>query len=387
MIRVTWETLTESEFVEGFFVRFRDMSGGSQKFNMKTVMLSEGEDSSNVISNLRKFTEYEVFLMPFYKKLEGQPSNSLHVQTLADVPSAPPGNVRADMINVTSAEIKWAPPPPQHRNGVLLGYQIHVKGNGSAFHSNVTLNATTTHYVLTNLSLNEDYSVRTCALTNAGHGPFSDAVAFRMDPALVKYPIISHPDANVGNLIGEPWFVALLGGIILALVLSFMGIVLYRRQWSQRKSLGHLAVPVQRYEDMHHSQQQQQHQSETVWINGNWKQGTLDINKSVLDGGSYYKDGNASQDLYAEVGDCDDIGAMSTFNFSTRSTSDPAAPYATTTLAMQNKMRTLNGSTFVSLPQHDNQQQQERNLPNLICCQNSVKKPETEPVNQWLLDS
>ena len=54
----------ESEFVEGYFVRFRDMSGGSQKFNMKTVM-RDGSDNGNngnsyVISNLRKFTEYEV---------------------------------------------------------------------------------------------------------------------------------------------------------------------------------------------------------------------------------------------------------------------------------------------------------------------------------------
>ena len=48
-----------------------------------------------VIPNLRKFTEYEFFLMPFYKMLEGQPSNSMHVQTLEDVPSAPP-----DMVEV-----------------------------------------------------------------------------------------------------------------------------------------------------------------------------------------------------------------------------------------------------------------------------------------------
>ena len=40
--------------------------------------------------------------MPFYKKLEGQPSNSLHIQTLEDVPSAPPTNIRAEMINKTS---------------------------------------------------------------------------------------------------------------------------------------------------------------------------------------------------------------------------------------------------------------------------------------------
>ena len=83
----------------------------------------------------------------------------------------------------------------QHRNGVLQGYQIHVKhvGNGSkAFHSNVTLNATATRLLLAaNLSLGEAYSVRACALTGAGRGPFSDPVAFTMDPALlVKYPIV-----------------------------------------------------------------------------------------------------------------------------------------------------------------------------------------------------
>ena len=53
--------------------------------------------------------------MPFYHKTEGQPSNSLHVQTLADVPSAPPQNVRADVVNATAVELKWAPPPPQVR--------------------------------------------------------------------------------------------------------------------------------------------------------------------------------------------------------------------------------------------------------------------------------
>ena len=55
------------------------MSGGSQKFNMKTVLNSE-QTESHVITNLMKYTEYEVFLMPFYQKIEGQPSNSLHVQ-------------------------------------------------------------------------------------------------------------------------------------------------------------------------------------------------------------------------------------------------------------------------------------------------------------------
>ena len=59
-----------------------------------TVLKSENTNSA-VIPSLRKFTEYEFFLMPFYKMLEGQPSNSMHVQTLEDVPSAPP-----DMVEV-----------------------------------------------------------------------------------------------------------------------------------------------------------------------------------------------------------------------------------------------------------------------------------------------
>ena len=30
------------------------------------------------------------------------------------------------MVNTTSATLSLAPPPPQHRNGLLLGYNIQV---------------------------------------------------------------------------------------------------------------------------------------------------------------------------------------------------------------------------------------------------------------------
>jgi roundabout axon guidance receptor 2 len=202
-IRVTWEIITNANHIEGFYIRFRDMSGGSQKFNMKTVMKGENQDTY-VITNLRKFTEYEVFLMPFFRNLEGQPSNSLHVQTLEDVPSAPPSNIQTQMINFTSVEIRWAPPEPQHRNGVLLGYQIHVKGNGSTVHSNTTLNATTTKFILNNLSLNEVYSIRACSFTKIGLGPFSSPKSFRMDPKLVKL------DMTERNKLGHPGSVSII---------------------------------------------------------------------------------------------------------------------------------------------------------------------------------
>ena len=69
-IRVTWQLITDNPgYVEGFFIRFRDMSGGSQKFNMKTVMNSEDSSTSSssnaatpgtdshIITGLRKYTE------------------------------------------------------------------------------------------------------------------------------------------------------------------------------------------------------------------------------------------------------------------------------------------------------------------------------------------
>lgn len=64
------------------YVRFRDLSGGSQKYNMVTV-LNAGA-TSYTVTNLRKFTKYEFFLVPFFKSVEGQPSNSKVIQTLED---------------------------------------------------------------------------------------------------------------------------------------------------------------------------------------------------------------------------------------------------------------------------------------------------------------
>lgn len=37
-----------------------------------------------IVGNLRKFTKYEFFVAPFYRSVEGQPSNSKIVQTFED---------------------------------------------------------------------------------------------------------------------------------------------------------------------------------------------------------------------------------------------------------------------------------------------------------------
>lgn len=37
-----------------------------------------------IVGNLKKFTKYEFFIAPFYRTVEGQPSNSKIVQTFED---------------------------------------------------------------------------------------------------------------------------------------------------------------------------------------------------------------------------------------------------------------------------------------------------------------
>lgn len=43
------------------------------------------------------------------------------------VPSSPPDNVQTGMLNLTAGWVRWLPPPPQHHNGLLLGYKIQVR--------------------------------------------------------------------------------------------------------------------------------------------------------------------------------------------------------------------------------------------------------------------
>lgn len=72
------------EWIEGLYIRFRDQSGGSQTYNLMTVVKDQLRLGWCDVINLRKFTKYDFFLVPFYKSVDGQPSNSMTVQTLQD---------------------------------------------------------------------------------------------------------------------------------------------------------------------------------------------------------------------------------------------------------------------------------------------------------------
>lgn len=70
------------KYVEGLYIRYRPVHGDSQKFSIHTIYTPSLK--MHLVTDLKKFSEYEFFVTPFYKSLEGQPSKSKIVRTLED---------------------------------------------------------------------------------------------------------------------------------------------------------------------------------------------------------------------------------------------------------------------------------------------------------------
>lgn len=81
-IKLMWEILN-FYYLEGLFIYFKPLDNITTEYEMKTILHSN-DVSGYEITSLRKYTKYEFFLIPFYKKFEGKPSNSRMAQTLDD---------------------------------------------------------------------------------------------------------------------------------------------------------------------------------------------------------------------------------------------------------------------------------------------------------------
>lgn len=299
-VKLTW-TLRAPDYVEGLYIRFRELSGGSHNYNILTVL--DIHTKNYIVSNLKKFTKYEFFISPFYKSVEGQPSNSRVAQTLEDVPSAPPDSITAGVFNNSAGWVRWSPPPPQHHNGIIIGYKIQMKGSASRL---LLMNASTTSVLIGNLTSGGLYNVRVAALTHAGLGPFSNAV-----------PLLTAPRAQSPRTLGplvplvrQTWFVILLAAMALLLVAITGGLLYLKRKQSMSKELGQLAVPVVNAAQLN--------AKESLWIDRGWRAADCDKDSSIP---------LAPPADYAEV----DTRSLSTF-YNCKKSPDNPTPYATTML-------------------------------------------------------
>ncbi|XP_030763908.1 roundabout homolog 2-like [Sitophilus oryzae] len=296
-VRLVW-LLSAVDYVEGFYIRFRELSGGSHNYNILTVL--NIETTFYTVTNLKKFTKYEFFISPFYKSVEGQPSNSRIAQTMEDIPSAPPDTVSGGMFNESTGWVRWSSPPPQHCNGVIVGYKIQIKGGVTR---TIAMNASTTSVLISNLTAGELYSARISAMTTAGQGPYSNPVSLsgsRSQSPRTLGPLVP--------LVRQSWFVVVLALLAVGLVV-LTGVMFYiKKKKSVNKDISHLDGPV--------VSASQLNAKESLWIDRGWKATDCDKDSSVP---------LAQPTDYAEV----DTKNLSTF-YNCKKDLDNPTPYATT---------------------------------------------------------
>jgi hypothetical protein len=72
--------------LDGYHIQVRDLSdsghGGGGGFDVVTI--SGGATRSHTLSDLRPNTKYEVFVVPYYKRIKGMPSNMKRATTKED---------------------------------------------------------------------------------------------------------------------------------------------------------------------------------------------------------------------------------------------------------------------------------------------------------------
>ncbi|XP_052863917.1 roundabout homolog 2-like [Anopheles cruzii] len=239
-VKLAWEIIN-GKYVEGFYIYARNLNVGQpqrrQSYKMLTV-LNAGASSCS-ISGLDKYTEYEFFVVPFYKSVEGKPSNSRVSRTLEDAPSEPPYAMEALLLNSSAVYLKWKPPPAAVQNGILRSYNIIVRGvdlrsNYSKVLSNVTIDATSSTLLLANLTEGVTYTVSVAASTIAGVGPFSNPATLRLDPITKELDQTSHrypvSHENMDDFLTQPWFIVILGSFLALMMLSFGAIVFVKRK-------------------------------------------------------------------------------------------------------------------------------------------------------------
>ncbi|EAT33150.1 AAEL014592-PA [Aedes aegypti] len=136
-------------------------------------MYSDTMSTDITISELRPYTEYTLYVVPWNQMGMGDPSHEIVVKTHSSVPSEAPSNVTLEASSSTSITIRWQPPPVEDRNGQITGYKIRYRKNKKPLQVETTP-ANVRHWELKGLERLSAYQVKIAAMTVNGSGPFSE---------------------------------------------------------------------------------------------------------------------------------------------------------------------------------------------------------------------
>nr|XP_046149733.1 roundabout homolog 2 isoform X2 [Oncorhynchus gorbuscha] len=246
-IQVTWTVDRQSQFIQGYRVLYRQMSGLFTPGPWQTQDVKIPSERSVVLSNLKKGIIYELKVRPYFNEFQGMDSESRSARTTEEAPSAPPLQVTVLMVgnqNSTSISISWDPPPPDHQNGIIQEYKIWCLGNETRFHVNKTVDAAIRSVVVGGLQVGVLYRVEVAASTSAGVGVKSEPQPIVIGKDF-RDVIISGNRNNsiteqITDVVKQPAFIAGIGGACWVILMGFSIWLYWRRK--KRKGLSNYAV-------------------------------------------------------------------------------------------------------------------------------------------------
>ncbi|MGH0146160.1 UNVERIFIED_CONTAM: hypothetical protein FKN15_055317 [Acipenser sinensis] len=121
-VQLTWTVDRQSQYIQGYRLLYRPRGSAWLLQDVKAA-----PERSSVLTDLRKGTEYEVKIRPYFNEFQGMDSDVLLVRTPEEAPSAPPQAVTVVTVklsNNTSISVSWEPPPVESQNGIIQEYKL-----------------------------------------------------------------------------------------------------------------------------------------------------------------------------------------------------------------------------------------------------------------------
>ncbi|XP_048471330.1 roundabout homolog 3 [Rhincodon typus] len=243
-IQVTWMVDRQAQFIQGYRVMYRTKTSAWLVQDVKSPA-----ERTTILVDLKKGTEYEIKIRPYFDEFQGMDSESVIVRTPEEAPAAAPQAVTIATIglsNSTSISVSWEPPPAEEQNGIIQEYRIWCLGNDTRFHVNKSIDGTVHSTVVRGLIAGVLYRVEVAAATSAGVGVRSQPATVLISPPSDQEPVPVEDNENVSlaeqitDVVKRPAFIAGIGGACWVILMGF-SVWLYCRR-KKRKELSHFTA-------------------------------------------------------------------------------------------------------------------------------------------------
>ncbi|CAL4097954.1 unnamed protein product [Meganyctiphanes norvegica] len=165
---LTWESVNHHDsYMDGIMIY---TIGPHNIIKEYTVLGSLS--STYTLKGLAPYTEYTFFIIPFWKSIEGTPSNSYTIRTSEDVPMISPRNIKTTLRNEGTMLITWSTLSQSEAQGKVMAYKVLITHQTSQ----IIKTAQNPWLEVHDLELGGLYTVRVAAMTSAGYGPYSSPI-------------------------------------------------------------------------------------------------------------------------------------------------------------------------------------------------------------------